>query len=75
MGGTSATLLLYQQFGTVSLHYNGNQMMGQPRMPSHSVHNEGVQNEEVERDRHSPSPDSETASTNNKRYLQPDGDT
>ena len=49
--------------------------MGQPRMPSHSVHNEGVQNEGVGRDRQSPAPDSDTARTNNKIYLQPDGDT
>ena len=75
MGGTSATPLLYQQFGTVNPHFNGNQIMGQPRMPSHSVHNEEVQNEGVGRDRHSPAPDSETASTNNKIYLQPNGDT
>ena len=44
-------------------------------MPSHSVHNEGVQNEEAGIDRQSPIPDSEDASTNNKIYLQPDGDT
>ena len=75
MGGTSATPLLYQQFGIVSPHFNGNQMMGQPRMPSHSMHNEGVQNEGVGRDRYSPAPDSETVSTTNKIYLQPDGDT
>ena len=49
--------------------------MGQPRMPSHSVHNEGVQNERVGIDRQSPTPDSKTASTNNKIYLQPDCDT
>ena len=49
--------------------------MRQPRMPSHSVHNEGVQNKGVGRDRDSPAPDSETASTNNKIYSQPYGDT
>ena len=74
MGGASGTPLLYQQFGTVSPHFNGNQMMGQSRMPSHSVHNEGVQNEGVGRERHSPAHDSETVSTTNKIYLQPDGD-
>ena len=75
IGGTSATPLVYQQFSSVSPHYNSNQIVGQPRMPSHSVHNEGVENEGVERDRHNPAPDSETASTNNKIYLQPDDDT
>jgi len=69
MDGASFTPLLYQQFGTVSPHFNGNQFMGQPRMPSHSVHNEGVR-----RDRHNPAPESDTSSTNNKIYLQPDGD-
>ena len=49
--------------------------MGQPRMTSHSVHNEGLRNEGIGRDRQSPAPDSETASTNNKIYLQLDGDT
>jgi len=75
MGGASSTPLLYQQFGTISPHFNGNQFMGQPRMPSHSVHNEGVQHEGVGRDRHSPAPESDTSSTNTKIYLQPDGDT
>ena len=51
MGDASSIPLLYQQFGTVSPHFNGNQFMGQPRMPSHSVHNEGAQNEGVGRDR------------------------
>jgi len=50
-------------------------MMWQPRMSSHLVHNKGVQNEGEGRDRHSPARASETASTNNKIYLQPDGDT
>jgi len=31
MGGASSTPLLYQQFGTVSLHFNSNQFMGQLR--------------------------------------------
>ena len=75
MSGASSTPLLYQQFGIVSPHFNGNQLMGQPRMPIHSVHNEGAQNEGVGRDRHSPAPESDTSSTNNKIYLQPDGDT
>ena len=35
VGGTSSTLFLYQQFGTVSPHFNSNKIMGQPRMPSH----------------------------------------
>ena len=75
VGGILATLLLYQQFGTVSPHYNSNQIIGQPKMPNQSVHNEEIQNEGVGRDRQTPAPDSETASINNKIYLQPDGDT
>ena len=75
ISGTSATPLVYQQFGIVSPHYNSNQIVGQPRIPSHSVHNEGVQNERAGGDRQSLTPDSEAASTNNKIYLQPDGDT
>ena len=74
IGGTSATPLVYQQFGTISPRYNRNQIVSQPRMPNHSFHNEGVQNEGVGRDRQSHAPDSETASTNNKIYLQLDGD-
>ena len=69
IGGTSATPLFYQQFGIVNPHYNDNQIMGQPRMSIRSVHNKGVQHEGVGRDRQSPAPDSETASTNNKIYL------
>ena len=49
--------------------------MGQPRMPIQSAHNEGVQNEGLGRDRHSPAPESDTASINNKIYLQHDSDT
>ena len=75
VGGTSTAPLVYQQFGTISPHYNSNQIVGPPRMPSHLVYNEGVQNEGARRDRQSPAPDSEVASTNNKIYLQPDGDT
>ena len=67
---TAATILVYQQFGIVSPHYNSNQIVGQPRMLSHLVHNEGAG-----RDRQSPAPNSEATSTNNKIYLQPDGDT
>jgi len=69
VGGTSTAPLVYQQFGTISPHYNSNKIVGQPRMPSHSVHNKRVQNEGVGRDRQNPAPDSETASTNNKIYL------
>ena len=70
IGGTLATLFVYQQFSTIIPHYNSNQFVGQPREPSHSVQNEGVG-----RDRQSPTPDSEAVSTNNKIYLQHDGDT
>lgn len=42
VGGASSTPLFYQQFGAVNPHFNSNQFMGQPRMPSHSVHNEMV---------------------------------
>ena len=75
IGGTSATRLIYQQFGTVSPCYNSNQIVGQHRILSHSVHNERVQNEAVGRDRQGLAPDSEAVCTNNKIYLQPDGDT
>ena len=75
IGGTSATPLVYQQFDIISQYYNNNQIVGQPRTPSHSIQNEWVQNEGVGRDRQSPTPDSEATSTNNKIYLQPDGDT
>ena len=75
ISGTSATPLVYQRFSTISPHYNSNQIVGQPRMPSHSVQNEGIQNNGVERDRQSLTPNSEAISTNNKIYLQPDGDT
>ena len=75
MGGGSSTPLVYQQFGIVSPHFNSSHFMGQPRMPSQSVHNEGVRNEGGGRDRHSPTPESDTSTTNNKIYLQPDGDT
>jgi len=69
IGGTSTTPLIYQQFGTISPQYNSNQIVGQPKMPSHSFQNEGVG-----RDTQSPTLNSKTASTNNKIYLQPDGD-